>query len=413
MNPQIKPQLFVDICMKYNELIFRIVLFCSILTCLCNSCKKGEQHCFETSNIEVICLDPDECETVPRDSIVDSCRVVILETTKDNLIGSIDQLLFVDDKIVVVDAELSNSIFVFDSDGKYLRKISNRGNGPGEYLVLTHVFILNGNIWIKDNMKSRIIKFSLNGDYLGEVNMDDIMSDAIAGTSANRLLHCTDYKEYNKGKSYGGSLFLITDTLMNPISYFGEALGCQAFHFTLSRKSIIQTADDQVFCQSVCSPYIFMMDRDSLMCKYKIELPDNTFFETEYPSNEDLKESMKYHPSYWGDFYEMDSYSCILYSLTYQNGGRPQSNLYLYRHSDKKMFVVSNEVNNLNNFFFTSPITGYRNSIVCSHNASTLFSYRKTYEQYGITTLELDSLFEKIKVDSNPVLFFYSLKYEK
>ena len=39
---------------------------------------------------------------------------VKLETTGDNLIGKISQLLFVDDKIIVVDASRSKTITVYD-----------------------------------------------------------------------------------------------------------------------------------------------------------------------------------------------------------------------------------------------------------------------------------------------------------
>ncbi len=78
-------------------------------------------------------------DCLPFDSLMTKVSYVKLETTGDNLIGEISQLLFVDDKIIVVDVWKSKIITVYDMKGHYLYKIGSQGQGPQEYAFFTHV----------------------------------------------------------------------------------------------------------------------------------------------------------------------------------------------------------------------------------------------------------------------------------
>jgi len=62
-------------------------------------------------------------DCLPFDSLMTKVSYVKLETTGDNLVGGISQILFVDDKIIIVDAEKSKTITVYDGKGHFLYKI--------------------------------------------------------------------------------------------------------------------------------------------------------------------------------------------------------------------------------------------------------------------------------------------------
>lgn len=67
-----------------------------------------------------------------RDAIsdfVDSYKTLPLETTKDNLIGNINKVQIIDTCIYVLDKEQA-TIFVFNTEGKYLNKICRQGRSP-------------------------------------------------------------------------------------------------------------------------------------------------------------------------------------------------------------------------------------------------------------------------------------------
>lgn len=77
--------------------------------------------------------------SLPYDSLIAFVKFVKLETTGNNLIGSISQILFSQNKIIIVDWEVSKSITVYDESGRFLNKIGALGQGPEEYVFLRHV----------------------------------------------------------------------------------------------------------------------------------------------------------------------------------------------------------------------------------------------------------------------------------
>lgn len=62
----------------------------------------------------------------------DSIEIIPLETTEECLISKINRIEFYQDKIFVSD-KANAKIFVFTSEGKYLKSIGTQGGGPGEY----------------------------------------------------------------------------------------------------------------------------------------------------------------------------------------------------------------------------------------------------------------------------------------
>ncbi len=70
----------------------------------------------------------------------DSVKFVRLETTDENIIGRVSNLLFSEDYIIVADRQTA-SIFFFDYDGNYSHKIHKRGQGGDEYISLSHVML--------------------------------------------------------------------------------------------------------------------------------------------------------------------------------------------------------------------------------------------------------------------------------
>lgn len=101
--------------MKNKLLIIYLVISWSCFF----SCRKGSNKSYydvvevsvQDSLIHPIDVHIDLANNcLPFDSLVTKASYVKLETTRDNLIGRISQLLFVADKIIVVDARRSKTI---------------------------------------------------------------------------------------------------------------------------------------------------------------------------------------------------------------------------------------------------------------------------------------------------------------
>ena len=71
-------------------------------------------------------------------------------------------------EIFILDGKNKNGILYFDSTGKFIKYIGHSGEGPGEYLLATALFMdRDDNFYIQDIAKSSILKFGNQG-YLFE-----------------------------------------------------------------------------------------------------------------------------------------------------------------------------------------------------------------------------------------------------
>lgn len=66
-------------------------------------------------------------DSIPFDSIVDSYKLIKLETLPNCLIGDVKQMLFDDELIYIV----SEGLYCFDMKGKFIYAINQKGRGPG------------------------------------------------------------------------------------------------------------------------------------------------------------------------------------------------------------------------------------------------------------------------------------------
>lgn len=114
-----------------------------------------------------------------------SRKLVKLETTDESLITRINRLIVYDNKYYLFD-EQNKSVFVFDESGKYIFKIHNIGNGPGEYIQLTDFTIdtKNKQIVLLCDIPSCLIYYDLNGKYLNQKKNEKLVKHISAGQNS-------------------------------------------------------------------------------------------------------------------------------------------------------------------------------------------------------------------------------------
>lgn len=120
------------------------------------SCRRAEV-CSEYSFSSV--------EEAGMSDIVTDYSVICLETLADNLILDPTVVEFSSDRIFILDRfSPSKALYVFRTDGKYVGKVGNKGEGPGEY-VMPHSFIVNesrGRILLRDMAANKVLAYDLS-----------------------------------------------------------------------------------------------------------------------------------------------------------------------------------------------------------------------------------------------------------
>ena len=105
------------------------------------------------------------------DSILDTVGYVPMETSEESIIGAIDELIITDSYILILDRYQTQSIFIFNRAGTYIRKIHNIGQGPGEFTQPTDLIAdeETDQIILLHGFPSKLIKYNFKGEYEGEI----------------------------------------------------------------------------------------------------------------------------------------------------------------------------------------------------------------------------------------------------
>ncbi|MDD4686441.1 MAG: 6-bladed beta-propeller [Clostridia bacterium] len=111
-------------------------------------------------------LDDINETSIPVSSIFKNVRTIVLETNEECLIGRIHEAQVFENYIYILDAFISKRLFVFDTEGKFVKKIGGLGRGPGEYIRVRDFTLDTENrfIFLQDQ-GTRIHKYYLDGTF--------------------------------------------------------------------------------------------------------------------------------------------------------------------------------------------------------------------------------------------------------
>jgi len=101
---------------------------------------------------------------------VSNFTFVPLETKDESLIQYIKKVTIYDNKIYILDDQ--RPLFaIFTIDGKFIRSVGKKGNGPGEFYFPSDFLIdsLHKQIEVYDGLRDRILIYNLNGNFLKRI----------------------------------------------------------------------------------------------------------------------------------------------------------------------------------------------------------------------------------------------------
>jgi hypothetical protein len=119
-----------------------VFMFLVFTSCTNENAYKGKVAVIDIEN------SIDNYELINLSNYASDLKYIQLETNDSALIGTIRDIVYECDRIYVSDQ--SESIYVFDNEGKYLNKFNKKGRGPGEYSRLVNFFVNpeNGYLYI-------------------------------------------------------------------------------------------------------------------------------------------------------------------------------------------------------------------------------------------------------------------------
>jgi hypothetical protein len=124
-------------------------------------------------------------------------KEIVLDSGED-VIGSILIFKMVDDNFLIGDPIHSRQCYLFDGNGKLLKKIGRSGEGPGEYVNLLAACISNDRIFLIASVRINI--YDKNGEFIKNASRPfrGICNSAYPGPNGG--VFALSYNRYNKRK---------------------------------------------------------------------------------------------------------------------------------------------------------------------------------------------------------------------
>ncbi|CAM2006429.1 6-bladed beta-propeller [Acanthopleuribacter pedis] len=147
---------------------FLLVILACVVSCQSNSPPQLSSE--STPSYEKLHFQHLDAQTL--EDIFNIQKAIKLETHEHALIGRINKVKIAEKtrNIVVGDYYSSSAIFIFDKDGAFIRRVGQKGPGPGEYRQLTD-FSINEKEELFLLADRTVLKYSPTGKFIGKKSL--------------------------------------------------------------------------------------------------------------------------------------------------------------------------------------------------------------------------------------------------
>ena len=257
--------------------IFRIIALAALTMTLSCSGRRSETV---TDNSNAVSVEINDVPMAVLDAskYIDSVRYIKLDDTPEMPIMAISEV-FITDSLLIVSEYRQKMVVFYDLNGKYLRRISKRGRGPGEYVTIGNVMVdtMRNNIIVYDNEVRRLLFYDFNGMFLRSI--DDFSEKAVIRDMIN--LPDGGYLCYRPDRltpDYPGGLWYV-DENGKPGEYYYRLDKVFPSHLTQYPYSLYNISKKGIgFAEAVFSD-IYHYDSDGLHKSVSYRLPGKSIYD--------------------------------------------------------------------------------------------------------------------------------------
>lgn len=357
---------------------------------------------------DTIVLDTENTKLIARETAVDSVWYVKLETREESFLGYVDQVLFGDSTILVVDARIAKAIFRFDFQGRYLGRMSNLGNGPAEFLSLQGLAKLpNGTFALFDPRRQRIVIFDESGKMVSSIECPMHANSVQFIDDETIVFDVFNFRNKDTETAGGHASYLVKDNRMKELYRFGITDFEHGFNYT--RHHTVYSFDGVAYCNVNFDDVIYEMGRDGVKAKYLLEMkPDGAANHLPVRTEKEYNSLWNRYNYFNGDFIELEDYSYFYVSAVEPDFREVHL---LYSHRTKESYIMINDFDNPMMSFFGIPESRFGDNCLVSWVPATNVISSVKWMSEKADDPRLRELVSGMNSDDNPVLFFYRVAF--
>jgi hypothetical protein len=373
-----------------------------LLLCICCSCRRQAGN-DSPEAIVSIPINPAESSAITIDDIYTDCTYIRLETNPESLLKTVSSLRIYKNRIYIFDNRNEPSVFCFDMQGKFLFKIANHGQGPGE-TVHTRQFCIdekNGLLWIADNFR-KILKHDLDGRFIEEYRTDFAIND-IACLPGLKDLLAIRFGHYENCNYEAGIYSLSGKQVLTHKDYATD------FEKIVGGSTVMSEYRGNLVYASGFTDTLYYMDENGFHPQYAFDFGKYKMPEDIAEGKDNKKVFLEFNKSsnrYAGLIaqpIETDEYVTIWYSF----GGEHRISIYSKEQKTVRTFdkIQTDSDEQFLPLFLKTYYEGCYYSAIYPANISGLIEDKVETSGYGVYH-DPDALKSVLRMDDNPVIVF-------
>mgnify|MGYP001076318059 FL=1 len=385
--------------------MYRLPIVLILLAGLCFGCGTRQDTTQDTEGMTRLLLTK-ETEATPADFIADY-RYVPLGTTRQP-VGNIDQLLVTDDRIIVVDKERAQTVFIFDLNGNPCAEIYRPGRGPQEYNHIDHVTLTPGQkplLAVLDKMGSKVLFYGLDGKFI-RFSPIPFRFTGMEYLNKNELLcYANAYIQqdpiFKKREDTNRLLFFTDNKFQIEASALTNRAKKRKISFTVP---FVKWSGEELLVNPNMNDTIYRLDGHDLQPLYYVDKSAlGSVLPTEDLTDEQVLKLGTEAPVFWGNFTPGEEFMFVDISIP----PNMKNDRYCYSKTNGKLYFLKNTPRSgdraLAEMAFVGIMGSWKDQFIAHVPA---YVVPMVYQRDGTDNPVLKDIGE----DANPVLIFYTLK---
>lgn len=339
--------------------------------------------------------------------LIEKQHFIRLETTTESLLGAINKVTVSDSLIFI---KSNGAIFLFNSNGKFIRKIDKKGIGPNEYIRLSDfdVDIDKKELIIFDKEKKQLLSYDFHGNFISTISLD-FWAIKFKKISKEHIILFSGNETSGDGQNYKFTL----------LSAQGSK---QRFHVINEHKSgYLHVNTHQNFYENKSKHFFFEAFNDTVYLfdnDFKIKpeyhfsfagknIP-NVFFEKQYSNIMEFFQAYRKTDYAYGIslFMETDQHIFTVYYV----GGQPCYAVYNKKSKEAQSFSTIQDDLSLNNVALPPldddfQLWTYGNDLIYFMEADWLAERKQK-----IHSVQLNELSTNLNINDNPVMVISTVR---
>lgn len=257
------------------------VFYCFLALCLL-SCQPSSEE--SSIDFEILQLDLDGLEKNTSANL-EITKFIPLETQDSSIFGMPKRISYLEDRIYVLDLFSNNTLFLFDGEGNFVRKI-RQGKGPGECLMPYAFFVdeAKERVLLWDEPLKRLNEYDLELNYKTTTPIDIVIRSLERTSNGNWLVAAKDINKFdtiNSNQLYSYLLYNSTfDKVLASMLPLPQELSSYALDNPISREK------GQVLFSRQFDNNIFTINANNeLAIRYKLDFGKYNITSSDQPGD--------------------------------------------------------------------------------------------------------------------------------